>query len=424
MNVSAPYSPGSRFWQGHDIPFAGIRRLLRAALLRAALIGAALLRAALICAVLICFFAIGKVAAAEPLRVVYGFDREFPPFSYEEPGGKATGFEIELMQAVFADSDVELFYRPLQWDRVPLELSAGTVNLTTGMVRTEQRGKLYLFSKDPTFPLQIRLFTKIYNRFPSAALLRGQAVSVEKGSYQHRLLEESGGFNIKPYEGSVDGLRALYRDEVAAYCGRVQNTYYQINKLNYGAITTVGTPLGITEMRAAVARDRGDILRLLDEGMKKVVESGEYNRLYRKWFVRELSDQERDLMLKTAAGAAIPSYAPYGKSGGGAALLTATGKIFSACTVENADLSLSLSALRGAVSRAIADGEFEFRAVVSTDSDGKPRTPTPEDLQVLSEFSSGALVILSDKAGSFKTPMVRELLPHPVQRETNLVRVE
>lgn len=363
-------------------------------------------------------------AAGEPMRVVYGFDREFPPFSYEDPGGIPVGFEIELMQAVFHGTNANLTLRPLQWERIGLELSSGAITLTTGMVRTEQRAKLYLFSELPTFPLQIRLFTKIYNRFPSAAMLRGQTVAVEQGSYQHRLLERSGGFNIKPYQNRTDALRALFRDEVTALCAPVQNTYYYINKLDYGAITTVGTPLGITEMRVAVNRDRGDIERMVNEGMARVLASGEYNRLYRKWFVRELSDQERSVMLGTAIKAAVPAYAPYGKKGYGASVLTATGKVYSACTVENADLSLSLSALRGAVSRAVADGEFELRAAMVVDPEGKLQPPSPEDLQVLYEFGHGVLVVEEQEPGRYGARMVAELLPNPVVRETGLTQNE
>lgn len=378
----------------------------------------------LLLAALIALAAIPDARGAEPLRVVYGFDREFPPFTYEDPGGKATGFEIELMQAVFHGSNAELFFRPLHWERVALELSSGVITLTTGMIKTEQRSKLYLFSDKPTFPLQIRLFTKIYNRFPSALLLRGQMVSVEQGTYQHRLLQEIGGFNIKTFASRVDGLRALYADEVAAYCAPVQNTYYYINKLNYGAITTVGTPLGITEMRVAVTRERGDVQRLVNEGMARIMASGEYDRLFRKWFVRELSDQERDLMLATATSAAVPAYTPYGKKGQGAAVLTATGKVYSACTVENADPALFLSALRGAVSRAVADGEFELRAAVVVNPDGSVILPGPEDLQVLHEFGRGILVINATSPGTHETRMVAELLPNPVLRETGLIQTE
>ena len=362
--------------------------------------------------------------AAAPVRVVYGFDREFAPFTYEEPGGKPVGFEIELIDAIFNDTEAVLLHRPLQWDRVPLELSSGVITITTSMVRTDQRSKLFLFSEKATFPLQIRLFTKLYNRFPSAALLRGQMVSVEKGSYQHRLLEEFGGINIKTFPNRTDGLRALYNDEVVAYCGPVQNTYYYINKLNYGAITTVGTPLGITEMRIAINRDRGDIKRMVDEGLERVVSSGEYDRLYRKWFVRELSDQERDIILKAAMLGAVPAYAPYGQKGQGAAVLTATGKVYSACTVENADLSLPQSALRGAVSRAVSEGEFELRAVVVVDQQGNIQPVAPEELQVLYEFGRGILILAEPEKGRFETSMVAQLLSNPIIRETGVVKVE
>ena len=358
--------------------------------------------------------------AAEPTgttRVVYGFDREFPPFSYEEAGGKPTGFEVELVQAIFQGSGVNLSMRPLQWDMVPIELSSGTISLTTGMVRTEQRSQLFLFSERATFPLQIRLFTKIYNRKPSTAMLRGLPVGVEQGSFQHRLLDAFGGMNVKAYKGRSDGLRALYNDEVAAYCGPVQNTYYYINKLKYGAITTVGTPLGITEMRIAIGRDRGDIQKIVNDGLTRLVQSGEYDRLYRKWFIRDLADQERQVMRTAAVAAAVPSYVPYGQRGAGAAVLAASGRVYTGTQVENADLSLTLSAMRAAVSAAVGAGEFELRAAMLLAPDGTLVTPGPDDLQVLSEFGRGILIPTEEEKGTVVDRMLSELLPNPLVRE-------
>jgi cytidine deaminase len=356
-------------------------------------------------------------AEAEPVRVVYGFDREFAPFTYEEEGGKPAGFEIELVSAVFHGTGAEVFHRPMPWSRIGLELGNGGINLTTGMVRTEQRAKLYLFSEHPLFRLQIRLFTKLYNRRPSIDLLRGQAVAVEQGSYPDTLLEQYDGFNIKKFKSRAEAVRALHNDEVQAYCGPVQNTYFLINKQRYGAITTVGTPLGITEMRAAFNRSRGDIQNLFDEGMRRVVTSGEYDRLYRKWFVRELNDREKDLMLRAATDAAVPAYVPYGHKGSGAAVLTASGKVYAACNVENADPLLNLSALRGAVAKAVSDGEFELRAALLTDPSGTPLKFAPEDLQVLSEFGRGVLILTGKGQGGLEIVMLSRLLPNPVYRD-------
>ena len=354
--------------------------------------------------------------ALPPLRVVYGFDREFPPFTYEEAGGDPTGFDIELIQAVLNGANVVLSMRPLTWETVQIELSSGTINVTSGMVRTERRAKLFSFSDSPTFPLQVRMFTKIYNRFPSLAMFRGQMVGVEKGSFQHRMLENFGGVNIKPFEGRTTALRALYNDEVAAYCGTVQPTYYYINKLNYGAITSVGTPLGVAELRFAVNKGRGDILKVINDGLKRVVESGEYDRLYRKWFVRELSAEERTAMITLAKKAAIPAYAPYGAQAQGAAVITATGKIHTAATVENADPAVTLTALQNALAKSIGDGDFEVLGAVVVGQDGQIQQPTAQELQVLYEFGRGILIIES-AAPENSTHMVSQLLPNPVVRQ-------
>jgi len=414
------------YHSGHSLHHLRAAALLEARAVKAAYILLPLLCAALL-TVVVALLLPGKAFSATDagnLRVVYGFDREFPPFTYEGPGGKPVGFEIELMQAVFQGSGVSLSFRPLQWDRVGIELSAGSITLTTGMVRTKNRERLYLFSRQPTLPLQIRLFTKIYNRFPALSLFKGQTVAVEQGSYEYRLLENYGGVNIKPFPNRVDGLRALYNDEVAAFCAPVQSAYYYINKLNYGAITTVGSPIGITEMRVAVSRDRGDVLRLVNEGMARVVESGEYDRLYRKWFVRELTDQERAVMLETAAKASIPSYVPYSKKIRGAAVLTATGKVYSACPVENADPALYLSALRAAVARAVANGDFELRAAVCVDNDGKAQKLDRNDLQTLYEFERGILVLQEKDGGGHETVMATTLLDKPVVKDIGLVYTE
>ncbi len=359
----------------------------------------------------------------EPMRVVYGFDREFPPFSFEEPGGKATGFEVELLEAIFRGK-VNLVTRPLQWDMVPLELSSGTIHVTSGMVQTEQRSKLYTFSQRPTLPLPIRLFTKTYNRFPNITFLRGQTVAVEQGSYQHRLLQNFGGINIKTYADKVSPLRALFNDEVTAYCGPVQTAYYLINKLNYTSITTMGTPLGITEMRFAVNRDRGDILKMINDGFNELVANGEYDRIYRKWFVRDLSEAETKKLAEEANKALLSAYAPYSGKGFGAAVLTATGNVYSACNVENADTRLSSSAVVNAVSRAIAAGDLEILGVLCVNDQEKLVSPAPDECQFLYEFGRGILAVVPDGAGGQKTVMMSDMLPNPVIGKTKTLSVQ
>ncbi|OBQ54033.1 cytidine deaminase [Halodesulfovibrio spirochaetisodalis] len=361
----------------------------------------------------VCSFVVVPHAYAEaPIKVVYGFDREFPPFSFEEAKGKAVGFDVDLIRAIFKGQNVKLVTRPLVWDHVLMELSSGAIDLSTGMAKTKQRSLLFNFSEKPTLPMKVRLFTKATNRVGNITLLRGQSVSVKRGSFQQRVLEEFGGMNVKAFPSKVDAIHALGRDQVQAYCGPEQTAYYYLKRFRYGKISPVGSLLRITDSYIAVNRDKGRILEMVNKGFQRVVATGEYDRIYRKWFVPELQEDELSNLFDEASKAAVNAYAPYTKSPVGAAVLTRSGKMYVGCNVETA--KENISAIKTAVLKAIADGEYDFRAVAALAADGSVVAPTAEDRQFLFEFGRGILAAVEPDKGDVKMIMVSQLLPYPI----------
>ncbi|MBI1979488.1 MAG: cytidine deaminase, partial [Elusimicrobia bacterium] len=99
-------------------------------------------------------------------------------------------------------------------------------------------------------------------------------------------------------------------------------------------------------------------------------------------------------LIASAKKARDRAYAPYSKFKVGAALLTASGKVFTGCNVENASYGLSICAERVAVSKAISEGEKDFRALAIAGEKGREIVPCGACLQFLIEFSS-SLVILT-----------------------------
>jgi cytidine deaminase len=96
---------------------------------------------------------------------------------------------------------------------------------------------------------------------------------------------------------------------------------------------------------------------------------------------------------KTARSAAQSSYSPYSKFPVGAAILCASGKIFTGCNVENASYGLCNCAERTAIFSAVAAGERAINAVVVYTPTPMPSSPCGACRQVINEFGPSAIVI-------------------------------
>ncbi|MBR6069621.1 MAG: cytidine deaminase [Ruminococcus sp.] len=108
-----------------------------------------------------------------------------------------------------------------------------------------------------------------------------------------------------------------------------------------------------------------------------------------------MTDKE---LFSAAVKAAEKSYSPYSHFRVGAALMTADGRIFTGCNIENASYSLTNCAERTAVFKAVSEGVTQFKAIAiagsSTRDFTKPCPPCGACLQVLSEFCGDDLVVI------------------------------
>lgn len=107
------------------------------------------------------------------------------------------------------------------------------------------------------------------------------------------------------------------------------------------------------------------------------------------------------------------AHAPYSNFHVGAAILTAKGKIYCGCNVENASYGMTNCAERTAIFSAVADAgpKLEIRAVAVTNDHGVPCSPCGACRQVIYEFGPDAVVYFQGKDGTPKEAHITELLP-------------
>ncbi|MEW5772995.1 MAG: transporter substrate-binding domain-containing protein [Thermodesulfobacteriota bacterium] len=371
------------------------------------LIGGPALLGAAICLLLLA----ARPAAALEKPIVYAFDRDFPPFSMLK-GREPDGFEVDVLKAALANRGFKLSFRPMEsWDRVLSELSSGKVNVVSGMTRTELREKLFLFPEAPTLDVQVKFFAPSKAGVMAVESLVGKTVAVRKGTVYQTMLEAFGGVKVKPAPTQEEGLRMVWKGEVDAYFGPDKETYYALWKNNIPDIAAVGQAVDRTALYFAVYKGDPDLVAALNAGLREIRLSGEYDRIFRKWFVNELEKGKARMLLDQAKAAAGMSYAPYSREKAGAVVATRGGKVYAGARIENAQSDLNLPPFAVALAKAVSAGDLEIAVAAGMTADGRLLLPTAQERQMLFEFGRGVLVVVEPEPGVFDTWAIPRLLP-------------
>ena len=117
-------------------------------------------------------------------------------------------------------------------------------------------------------------------------------------------------------------------------------------------------------------------------------------------------------LFKAAMNVRTNAYAPYSNFQVGAAIRSASGKIYSGCNVENVAYPEGTCAEAGAIAAMIAAGETSISEVLVVADAPTIITPCGACRQKLAEFSTAdTLVYLADMSGVREEIRIANLLP-------------
>ena len=118
-----------------------------------------------------------------------------------------------------------------------------------------------------------------------------------------------------------------------------------------------------------------------------------------------------ELLIHQARLARANAYAPYSNYPVGAAVLTASGEIFTGCNIENAAYPSGLCAERVAIFKAVSEGAREILAVAVVTKNGA--SPCGACRQVISEFAADDAVFMlaSPRGKKYKRMTMKQILP-------------
>lgn len=116
------------------------------------------------------------------------------------------------------------------------------------------------------------------------------------------------------------------------------------------------------------------------------------------------------------------AYCPYSKFHVGCTILTKNGKYFNGCNVENASYPAGICAERTAITKAISEGEKEFKVIAVITDSIKCSSPCGICRQVIREFAGSnihngkslqlPIIMFNNDASEKIIKTIDELLPN------------
>ena len=122
-----------------------------------------------------------------------------------------------------------------------------------------------------------------------------------------------------------------------------------------------------------------------------------------------MKDEVIEKLLLTASDYRKRAYAPYSGFRVGAAVESASGRVYGGCNIENMSYGLTVCAERNAVFCAVSEGEDGIRRVAVVTSEIDLSVPCGACWQVLIEFGRDMQVLCCDTSGSFKELKLRDI---------------
>jgi two-component system sensor histidine kinase EvgS len=211
-------------------------------------------------------------------------NRDFSPYEFINDKNEPDGYNVELTQAIARQLGLKVHIELGQWSDVRRELETDKIDALTGVLYSKERDEVFDFSV-PHVVISYAVFVRKDSTFQNPMDLMGKEVIVVKNVYAHDWLTQN---DFTPHVVTVarpeEALQLLSQGRHdCAVLARLHGIDL-LRSMNTDNLKTIGPPVLTQKMGFAVKAGNADLLAKINEGLYRVQASGEYDRIYRKWF--------------------------------------------------------------------------------------------------------------------------------------------
>ncbi|MCU0858776.1 MAG: transporter substrate-binding domain-containing protein [Pontiellaceae bacterium] len=216
--------------------------------------------------------------------IVVGGDRNYPPYEFLNEQGVPDGFTADLIQAIEKAMGLSIQLRLDVWSNVVSGLRTGSLDAVVDMTRTSERAEYFDFSTP-----HLTTYAAVYSgpnspAYRSISSLNNRRVAVRAASINEKILQESApeAFPVC-VESEVAALELLARGEVAFALVHRPASDWIIKNGKLKGLRVEQDDLYRLKPGFSVQKGNDELIQMFEEGLRRVKENGEYDRLRKKW---------------------------------------------------------------------------------------------------------------------------------------------
>ena len=220
--------------------------------------------------------------------LIVGQEIGYYPFEYLDEEGRPAGFDVDLAGLLAAHLKVELDLRDLDWPDLIPELRAGRLDcIISAMAWTPQRAALVDFSR-PYFETGLAALLNTARTAgvgdPDQLNAPGRIIAVIRRTEAQ--LEAARRFKLATVvqvDNEAKGVEAVVSGRADAFISD-QISIWKLYRDYSGSTRAILRPFTKNTFHIAVGKGQTALLDRLDRFLETILESGQYDDLYQKYF--------------------------------------------------------------------------------------------------------------------------------------------
>jgi two-component system sensor histidine kinase EvgS len=221
-------------------------------------------------------------SAAHVSSIIVVSDDNYPPYVMRDSGGAIRGILVDQWKLWEKKTGIAVTLIAMDWGEAQRYMAGGHADVIDTMFLTEERTKLYDFSR-PWARIEVPVFFhRNVSGIGDAQSLHGFTVGVKEGDAAVDFLKSRGVTTLELFPSYEAIVRAAAEGEIRVFCVDSPPAKYFLYKYNLEQEFRSTAPLYAGEFHRAVRKGNTALLRTVEEGFAKI-SAGEYASIERKW---------------------------------------------------------------------------------------------------------------------------------------------